>query len=145
MAKLKIFVGNDPTKAPGTVGYINVAKELLAPNTYQDFLEAEPAERADLLNVYAGKGGSGLFVQHETQGGVSQQIDKTNCKVMVEEDIRKLARKSKHTISFPDVMPSNDSLVYLQPYLDAIIVLNTADPKTARQFMFGMMLLTRCR
>lgn len=145
MAKLKIFVGNDATKAPGTVGYINVAKELLNPVTYQDFLEAEPAERADLLNVYAGKGGSGLYVQHETKGGVSEQITSAKCRVMVEEDVRRLTRKSKHTISFPDVMPPNDNLAYLQPYLDAIIALNTADPKTARQFMFGMMLLTRCR
>jgi len=143
MANLKIFTANNTAGTPGEAGYISVTKEILKPNRFADFMEADPAERADLLNSYSQMGSGGLNVFHETTVGGNEVINNGNCRIAVEIDARKLARRSKHTLSFPTIMPANVN--YLQPYVDAVVALNTSNPAHARQFLFGVMLLTRCR
>ena len=165
MAKLKIYENNDSTLGPGKSGYISVSTELLNPQTRDEFLLKYSSEGPELLNKYSEKSSGGLYVQHETvdDNGVkaSEKILTSNCKIKVEEDKRKNPKKnndkSHHTISFPDAEGFPLNLNYLQPYVNAIIELNNGvpaspgvpavkpSPTDACKFLFGVMLLTRCR
>jgi hypothetical protein len=156
MAKLKMFIKNNYNLGPSTQGYINVVDNLVeTPGNLDDFLEAEPGERADILNTYAGRETNAdgsvtiLNVQHEKKGGGgSVPISKDNCRILLELDHRTIKRKSKHTISVPEefvTAVSPPDLSYLQPYIDIIVSLDASNKPKAQKFLFGIMLLTRCR
>jgi hypothetical protein len=174
MAKLKIPTP-DPTKPdgfdhdrPNVQGYVNVVDNLLIQNTYKDFLDADEDDRPDKLQGYASNGGADptCIVFHEVVANPVNEfkpIDNDNCAIRVEKDKRKRKNKNKASrfrISFPEgnalASPS-----YLDRYAMEIFKLyalayGVALPNPlpapiqphldqAHKFMFGMMLLTRCR
>ncbi|ESZ05407.1 MULTISPECIES: hypothetical protein [unclassified Mesorhizobium] len=153
MAKLKIFEGNDPTAAiPSKDGYRNVTKYLLA--DLATFLNASDKERSDLLQQYSSYGGSNHIIYQLTKNPeANQAIDCSNCKVNVQEDERKKpsANFGKHNMVLPDQHVGDPPINpgYLEEYIKAIVSLygDGTPTKTlsACEFLFGIMLLTRCR
>lgn len=92
-----------------------------------------------------------------------EEIQEDNCRIFVERDRRKKRRvhKSRFTVALPQDRPKGN-VDYLQPYAEIIYGLYrraaaaaSATPpdvqeaaelrSKAHKFMFGMMLLTRCR
>ena len=151
MAKLKIADNDDPNK-PSKEGYINVANNLiLKEEKFYEFVFAEPDERADLIQAAAGADAATpprpCVVKHQLPNGSLEAISSANCKVVGERDYKKKAGKSKVTVPIPDTRPTD--LSYLKGYAEIIHALyntaNPADKDLAHKFMFGMMLLTRCR
>ena len=148
MAKLKIADNADPT-VPSKSGYINVVENLiLKPAAYNAFIKnANKATRPTKLQAFAGVDENGVkcVVKHETTAGVLEAITDANCLVNVQVDKKRggSARKSKHNMSVPETRPT--SVDYLSGYAKAIHDLYEEDPVKACKFMFGMMLLTRCR
>jgi hypothetical protein len=141
-------------------------------DSYKDFIDAEPDERVEILREAAIKKGSGgekdqmFFVTHlVVEGGkglgpivdTPREIDQKTCRIFVELDKRKRRRikKSRFTVALPDKQPKHVN--YLQPYAEIIHGLYkqaeaaptpqkaAAFRERAHKFMFGVMLLTRCR
>ena len=148
MAKLKIADNADPTQ-PNKAGYINVVDNfILKPAAYNAFIKnANKATRPSKLQAFAGVDENGVkcVVKHETTAGALEPITNANCVVNVQVDKKKsgTGSKSKHNMSVPEVRPTN--VDYLSGYAKAIHDLYEDDPVKACKFMFGMMLLTRCR
>ncbi|WP_374311235.1 hypothetical protein [Dongia sp.] len=151
MAKLKI-VKPGTADVPDVDGYVNVVNNLiLRLDKYLEFLGAEPDERPDLLQTAASNGTEGAFIVKQIlPNGDFEAIDNTNCKIFAERDVRKVKKKSKVTVPMPDMPPSN--LNYLSVYATEIFNLysvsgagQAAAREKAHKFMFGMMMLTRCR
>ena len=157
MAKLKIFKDNNfNAEIPSADGYVNVTKNLILTANNYDYFRANnhKAERPGLLTGHAGYDGAGtkLKVYHELQLGGSEEITDGNCKIEVTEDQKKPnGGNSKFNIGFPPERPL--TVNYLKPHVQVLSeILNDpnepdADKRLERacQFLFGMMLLTRCR
>lgn len=153
MAKLKIFEGNDPTAAvPSKEGYRNVTINLLA--NLSTFLKAKEKDRPALLQQYSSYGGTNHIIYQLTSGPeVNQPIDSTNCKVSVRKDERKRPSVSvgKHNMVLPDQNVGDPPINpgYLEEYVKAVVSLygGGTPPEILRacEFLFGIMLLTRCR
>jgi hypothetical protein len=155
MAKLKIFENNDTsadTNKPSKDGYIQVVRRLTIPVAFNDFITAEPDERVTILNEFLSglndNEGNPLKVWHQIKNGESRAITENNCQIHVHIDKRKVGnRPSKHTMSFPGIMPPDTG--YLDRYVTAIVELygdgSNANVKNACDFLYGIMLLTRCR
>ncbi|MEW9836576.1 hypothetical protein [Mesorhizobium marinum] len=158
MAKLKIFKDNNTAlEIPSADGYINVTKNLILMATNYDYFKAEnhKAERPSLLTTHAGydEGNTKLKIYHELEAGGSAEIIDDNCMIDVTEDKKKPNGndKSKFHIAFPPDRPV--SVGYLKPYVQVLgsILFDPNVPdgderlERACQFLFGMMLLTRCR
>jgi hypothetical protein len=121
------------------------------------FDKAGKPKKTYLVTHLKVNGGKGLGkIKDETE-----EIDSANCRIFVERDKRKRRRlpKSRFTIALPEDKPK-DNVDYLQPYAEIIHKLySEADAydangqpdkaaerrSRAHRFMFGMMLLTRCR
>jgi hypothetical protein len=161
MAKLKIFYNNDTTSTvPDDVGYRNVTEGLIADLTAFD--DASDKDRSDLLQQYANRDKLNHTIYQQTRGtgrggsDVNEPIDKTNCKVQLEYDGRKKTGTSygKHVLTLPELQ-TGDALTtgYLEEYVKKVVSLYGATgggttPKQtddACKFLFGIMLLTRCR
>src|SRR4051812_7647649 len=109
MAKLKI---DDGSGGPVVQGYLNVVNELvMKPTAYQEYLDADPDERADIIQAAAQVNGQNIPVtQLPPSGSTPQVIDSTNCRIVSEKDRRiRPGRKSRVTVPFPDVPILNDS------------------------------------
>lgn len=153
MAKLKIFEGNDTTAAiPSKDGYRNVTKHLLADLT--TFLKASDKKRSDLLQKYSSYGGSNHIIYQLTSNPpVNEPISSTNCKVQVDEDERKRPSVNfgKHNMVIPDQHVGDPPINpgYLEEYVKAVVSLygggTPPEILSACEFLFGIMLLTRCR
>jgi hypothetical protein len=174
MAKLKI-PKPDATKPdgfdhdmPNVDGYVNVVDSLLVQATYKDFLDADEDDRPEKLQSYASKGGTvpSCVVFHEVVASPKNEfksIDNDNCAIRVEKDKRKRKNKNKASrfrISFPEGNKL-DPPGYLDRYAleifglyakgygvklpDPLVVKDQNALDKAHKFMFGMMLLTRCR
>jgi len=151
MAKLKIFDGNNPAGAiPSQDGYRNVTKNLLA--DLPNFLSATDKKRSDLLQQYASSVGSHIIYQLTFNPETNQAIDSSNCKVNVDEDERSNAGTfGKHNMVIPDQHVGDPPINpgYLEEYVKAIVSLYGGGTPTeilsACEFLFGIMLLTRCR
>jgi hypothetical protein len=157
MAKLKIFKDNNVNaEIPSADGYVNVTQNLiLVANSYDYFRENNhKAERPTLLTTHAGyEGNTKLKVYHELAAGGSAEITDGNCTIEVTEDQKKPngGNPSKFNIGFPPERPL--SVNYLKPYVQVLgsILFDPSEPdgdkrlERACQFLFGMMLLTRCR
>ncbi|GAB2176731.1 hypothetical protein [Dongia sp. agr-C8] len=162
MAKLKIC--NDNETVLYEDGYVNVVDQLINAATpgssanFQDFIDAEPDERADMLQAFAKVGlpppaGVPAFVvtqqKLDVPAGQPKQIaiDGTNCKIFAQNDtrVRPGRKKTRITMPFPDAQITDFS--YLEPYAAKIAALysNAATRPKCYKFMFGVMMLTRCR
>jgi hypothetical protein len=107
------------------------------------------------LQIAAGNDQSGkkCSVVHEVIADPNnefEEINNTNSVIKGERDRKKKKNSnnpSKYTIPFPDTRPPN--VDYLQKYAQIIHDLYTqntaASKRRAHKFIFGMMLLTRCR
>jgi hypothetical protein len=128
-------------------GYINVVdKMILVEEKFYEFLEADPDERPALLQAAAGKDTNGNdVIEHETFLGDSVIIDNNNCKVLAQKDVRKKGNKrSVVTVPLPDKRPTD--VTYLSQYTTIIhAMVQAGNQDNANKFMFGLMLLTRCR
>jgi hypothetical protein len=149
MAKLKCLQKD----ASGTVktlfpqGYINVSNNLvLVEDKFYEFLEADPEDRPALLQAAAGKDAfNNDLIEHERSDGVSEIINNTNCKVLAQKDVKKKgAKKSVVTVPIPDTRPKD--FTYLNQYTTIIHdLVHAGNQLDANKFMFGLMMLTRCR
>jgi hypothetical protein len=164
MAKIRI---QDTAKndSPSEDGYVAVVDNLILnqndPDIYEDFIEAEPDERVEML-IEAAKNSKKTFVVTHLAvrpNGTDkiEVIKPENCKIFLEKDKRRRPRfkKSRFTIAMPDKKPEHVN--YLQPYAQIIHDLYTqadgvgtperaaALREKAHKFMFGVMMLTRCR
>ncbi|MER8484478.1 hypothetical protein [Mesorhizobium sp. M1322] len=152
MARLYIKDNDDSTR-PSRDGYSNfVQNAILNDSNFKAFIGAQDDDRADLVQQHAGTDSKGrkCDVTHLVIGGSSESIDHENCLVEIREDLQKKTAKSKHNISLPKQWTSGNEapdIAYLDKYVTAIveIVEDEKDPVRARNFLFGLMLLTRCR
>jgi hypothetical protein len=142
MAKLKIHDGT-PNETPVLEGYVRVVDALSVRNpqgrlvNFENFVDADPDERPTMLQAWADP--NRITQQAPTPNDV---ISSDNCLIFGEKDRRKgTRRRSKVTLPLPDDWPPNFS--YLESYVSII----KAEPDMAIccKFLFGVMLLTRCR
>ena len=149
MAKLKI------TDANGNIlvdGYVNVVTQMVFTpdaNTEQrnlrDFLDAEPENRPTMLQKFTDPNATGQFiVKQERFNGNLVAIDDDNCRIVAQKDAKQRARnRSRVTMPIPDAPISDFS--YLDDYARNVHDLFETDREKCRRFMFGVMMLTRCR
>jgi hypothetical protein len=142
MAKLRIEDNNNKLIVNA---YVNVFKNLVAvPAARAEFLQYKQ-RRPELLQ--AATGGAGV-VKQEDANGVKTAIDNDNCKIMTEQDERPApGRPGKVQIPFPVAEYwADDDPEYLDDYASQIHDLYDAgQKKKARQFMYAVMMMTRCR
>jgi len=157
MAKLKIptrVANGFDHSTPNERGYVNVVENLiLKPQKYLEFLAADEDERADLLQKAAGFEQDGVtpcVIFQELRDDTKVPIDEDNCIIKSEKDKKKRPnsnKPAKFTMPLPDKPPAD--VDYLHKYAEIIHTLygqgTAASKKRAHKFMFGMMLLTRCR
>lgn len=147
MAKLKIFDNTDDSR-PNVQGYVNLVDNLILDSTrFQEFLDATKRERADLMQTAAGTDESGqpCVIEHETTAGVSEAICGNNCRVEVSRDRRKVGRYSQVTLKIPETRLYY-GVNYVSSYAEEVHRLwNEGQQERACKFMFGVMLLARCR
>ena len=162
MARLKIFQGNNPAgNIPDQQGYRNVATGFLA--DLSNFRTASTKDRADLLQQYADAGQAPQthtifeLLRNPPVGQLPDlPINNTNCKVYINNDIRRKTGVAfgKHNLGLPEIQAPDPPLTvgYLAPYVQAIVALygatgggTPAQVTAACEFLFGIMLLTRCR
>jgi hypothetical protein len=153
MAKLKMFQGNNPGgNIPNQQGYRNVATGVL--NNLAAFRNASTTNRSELLKQYATPTHK-IFQQ--TRSPIQDvEISKNNCKISIYNDERKkpAVNFGKHKMVLPEMQTGDPPLDsnYLAPYVQAIVALygatgggTPAQVTAACEFLFGIMLLTRCR
>ena len=149
MAKLKCLQKSTTgVKTLFQQGYINVvSNRILVEDKFYEFLDADPEDRPALLQAAAGKDTNGNdVIEHETAPlGVSEIIDNNNCKVLAQKDVkRKGNKRSVVTVPLPDKRPTD--VTYLNQYTTIIHdLVHAGNQLEANKFMFGLMLLTRCR
>ncbi|MER9134074.1 hypothetical protein [Mesorhizobium sp. M0768] len=152
MARLYIK-DNDDRARPSKDGYCNFTLNAILNNgNFKRFVGAQDDDRADLVQQHAGTDPKGrkCDVTHLLIDGGEESINDRNCLVEIKEDLQKKSSKSKHNISLPKQWTSGNEvpdIAYLDKYVTAIveIVKDEKDPVKARNFLFGLMLLTRCR
>lgn len=150
MAKLKI---NDGAGLPIAEGYIEVVNKIAFDTSERKvFLLADEDVRSDKLQAIVTKlnpGDTNYRVKQDKNdgSGTFEEISSANCRIKAEPDEKKTATKRSKVI-----MPINDApfqtdadLSYLDGYLAKIATLWTSDQPSARKFLFGMMMITRCR
>ena len=163
MSKLKIFHNNDTAAnppVPSKDGYKNVGREFV--KNFDDFERKGDNDRPDLLRKYANTnadGTTGNYVIYQLTRGnrpgdrVNEAIDNNNCSVKITPDERRGNgnARGKHNIVLPKKEADDAALStgYLAGYVKAIAELygngSNAEVKDACDFLFGIMLLTRCR
>jgi hypothetical protein len=152
MARLYIE-DNDDSALPSEDGYTQFVQNAILNNgNFKAFVGAQDDERADLVQQHAGTDSKGrkCDVTHLLIGGGEDSIDHTKCLVEIKEDLQKKTSKSKHNISLPKQWTSGNevpNIAYLDKYVTAIVKIVEVEknPIKARNFLFGLMLLTRCR
>jgi len=152
MSKLKIFDNNNPHgNIPSREGYMNVANGVI--NDLNNFENASDKERSDLLQNYANSDGHVHTIFQLTRNPENEvPIGSNNCKVNVEKDERKKPNVNfaRHNMVLPELQPGEQlDTGYLSEYVIAIDQLygagSAAELDRACKFLFGIMLLTRCR
>jgi hypothetical protein len=156
----------------GVDGYVNVVNSLKDQTKYEKFVGADEDDRPKILQLYAnGLNWNGSLPtnpppefnihQQLSNGSDREPIDDENCSIRVERDREKRrarAKPGRYTISLPEDKPLNEP-AYLAGYAQEIFTLycqghgiavptRVTDPsklEKAHRFMFGMMMLTRCR
>jgi hypothetical protein len=165
MARLKVEAVNPPNPAdpndpievsrPFYEGYIKVVDALFQSDaSFDEFVDADEDERSDMLQAYVGflptprPGSYHHKVTHMTADDSVVDIDHGNCLIKTEKDKAKAPhrKRAKVTIALPPKKPPNFD--YLQAYAEVIHDLyegDATDKANAHKFLFGVMLLTRCR
>ena len=134
---------------PSKQGYINVATGLI--NDFANFESESDKNRSDLLQQYVGD--NYIIYQLTRNPDTNVPIDSNNCKVNIVPDGRKKTGVTfgKHNIVLPEIEPGDPPLDtgYLSEHVKAIDALygggTAAELDSACKFLFGLMLLTRCR
>jgi hypothetical protein len=129
--------------------YVNIFNNLIVNQVKgKEFVDqSNKNERPTRLQAAAGNAG---IIAQQPASGPEEPISNSNCMIIAEQDKRRGAQpKSKVTITFPDydAAPAAD-LTYLNQYAQIIHDLydgSDDDKKKARQFMFAVMMMTRCR
>jgi hypothetical protein len=150
-------------------GYVNVVMNLIYtanlgtdPQTLLDYLDADPNDRPDMLQDYCNSPipapGTPLnqrqyLVFQQKSNGNTEPISQANCRIYAEKDRKQGPRRSRVTQPIPDAAINDFS--YLNTYAQKISDLwngnQNAVPPVAQdrakcvKFMFGVMMLTRCR
>ena len=99
-------------------------------------------ERVEKLSTYAAAAGTSLVVLDENGGKIA---DEHNTKIGVTKDhIEAGGNRREVNLSLPAENPAD--LDYLDVYIDELIALKSSvgGAKSAREFLFGVMLLTHC-
>jgi hypothetical protein len=172
MARLKIptptsTTGDYDQNKPSVEGYARVVAHILKnKSNFTDFILEDDDERPETLQKIVRGSASdndwpNLAVFHQVikpSGVEYERIDGENCQIKIQRDKQKRKNRNKpsrYTISLPETKP-DATLDYLHEYAVAVHDLYEAydpvqdnrdhpDLVKARQFMFGIMLLTRCR
>jgi hypothetical protein len=166
MSRLRVSKLNSDT-AVDPEGYIRFVDEcILKPANFDKFIKADDFERAGLVQQFACRHPNDPSIelcqvrQKPSGGGSAEPIDETNCLVTLNEDWQKKSSASKHNISLPRKWLKKDetpNIDYLNKYVEIIAKLaigeqaytdadkSAGDPVSAGKFLFGLMLLTRCR
>lgn len=149
MAKLRI---EDPISGDLIVGaYVKFVENLFLENSpgtfqnYDDYVNEQPNRRADMLQGFVGGLGT---IKQQTASGTLEAINNNNCRVEgVKDEKRGGGPRSRVTVPIP-TDPVKD-FTYLKSYAKQIHDLydesNPAKMDKCLKFMFGAMLLTRCR
>jgi hypothetical protein len=168
MAKLKVFDANGVVAVQGYVNVVNALVSQPNPNVEQTnlrkFLDADPEDRPEMLQKFAddptNTTGRPIFhVEHEKEGGGSVSINNDNCRIFAQRDQRQKGNKNRSRVTMPIPVEGIQDFSYLDDYIKTIVLLwNGApagpggvppaiqpNPEMCRRFMFGMMMLTRCR
>ena len=155
MAKLKIFKDNDKDNLnpiPSKEGYINVAQQVLA--NFDIFQNTSEVNRSDLLQTYANQDGGSHIIYQQTRNPTDNvPITHSNCKVVIRHDerVKPAQAISKHNMVFPEMQVGDPPITtgYLANYAKAVVELygggTAGEVSKACDFLFGIMLLTRCR
>ena len=147
MAKLRIEKANGDLLVDE---YVNVVEGLFKKEAnglyenFQEFLDAEPDERPDILQSFV-KGNRKITQQipPNAAGETSEVISGQNCRILTEKDIKRKHKRSRVTVPMPDAPPYD--FAYLDSYAKQIHALYSTDKPKCYKFMFGAMMLTRCR
>jgi hypothetical protein len=192
MAKLKICDNSENLLPQGYINVVNQLVDLATPESaanFQDFIDADPEERPELLqelvNVWPSSPPPApnppypnprpVFVvtqqKIDVPPGTPKQIaiDQSNCRIIAQNDTRVRAKKKRTRITMPFPDTRVPDFGYLEAYVQTIMSLylevvpltppipNPPPPPTYRvtqdafkklqtfKFMFGVMMLTRCR
>lgn len=160
---LKIVVNGemDPVKQINHEGYIEVVEQLIfdVGNTgnFDDFADdggGFSRTRTSLLLKYANSKGGVL--RQLNAGGAPEDVDRKNCRIRADADIRRQNGSSRITISVPENKLTDGDLTYIDDFINKFLDIYktgttlptpTSDTtaKNARKFAFGMMMLTKCR
>jgi hypothetical protein len=150
--------------ANGTIneaGYIAVVEKLvLDADGLDDFVGEEDEAgftkaRTRKLRRHANSDG-GTLRQMDDQD-VPEDVTPKNCRIRAQLDTRKPCRRgySKVTVSLPEEDLRIGDLNYIDDYIEKFLTIrsgaalpvptNNAAAQNARKFMFGVMMLTKCR
>ena len=148
MAKLRIVDSKDSTLALQPDGYINVVTNLFGDEkNYDRFANAAPTERPEILQGFVGttKAGVPLEIQQLRVDGTSERITNANCTIISQPD-RLSDGKTPSVVTVPlPVYPYDVDLSYVDRYAAQVVSLYQTDKAACYKFLFGTMMLTRCR
>jgi len=151
MSGLKVVkkdANGNPTHNINPAGYMAVTQKIILEQAgFSGFVDGgngsgNPGERAKFLQD---------VVQNNVQDAVvttsnnNTPITKDNCLVTAvpDEDLRP-GHKARHSVPMPPT-PLN-SITYLDEYINAFLDLwNNGQKDDARKFLYGIMMLTKCR
>jgi hypothetical protein len=142
MAKIRIQEAENSPE-PSEDGYVVLVKKLvygttdaMGEDTYEDFWDAEPDERVEILKDAATiKAADGTvlkkfwvthLVKEKDQNGqiveVPREIHEDDCRIIVTKDKikRRRVKKSKLTVALPEGLTSKNNSDYLAPYAQII-------------------------
>jgi hypothetical protein len=152
MARLRIMQGANLD----VDGYVNVVNNLVAkPGKYRKY-QKRPNQRPTMLQDAASNGAAGThlikqMVLNDPTGVGEEPITEDNCYIVGDRDQVRDASdadgaSSRVTVPMPpEPMDAADAFDYLDKYAQKISDLWATDRPKCRKFMFGVMLLTRCR
>lgn len=142
-------------------GYIAVVENIILNQDGLDDFSGEEGDsrftkaRTKKLRNHANSGG-GKLKQLDDQDQ-PEEVTTKNCRVRAELDTRKASRKgfSKVTVSLPEEDLQVGDLNYIDDYIAKFLFIRSATnlpgpssadaARNARKFMFGVMMLTKCR
>ncbi|CAN5294203.1 hypothetical protein BH10PSE7_BH10PSE7_39050 [soil metagenome] len=151
----------DPVDQINHQGYIEVVEQaILDPDGFEDFCQEDDnggftRARTKLLIAWANSHGGRLKQLDHTGSPVN--VTKDNCRIRARADVRaESGTFSKITISVPEEQIAVGDLVYVDHYISKFLDIyrngttlpaptSTASARNARKFMFGVMMLTKCR
>lgn len=143
-------------------GYIEIVEKIILDRDgFEDFTGEDEDDgkftkaRTGMLKKHAEVAG-GLLQQKDNSGGV-ESVTRTNCRIRAKPDVRRQGGNgfSKVTVTMPEEPLAISDLDYIDDYITKYLEIRSGAPlppatsqaaaRRARKFVFGMMMLTRCR